>query len=102
MKKFYYYANCKGDLILLKKGYKFTDKNGNEYGASYNDGIWDITELKTGVLVSLASQPVKKKELIQSYIDSKADTVTKLLSQDSYIKLIEKFSELIADYERKL
>ena len=86
------------EIVKWQDGYLFIDKNFNRYGVCKNGKVWDITELTTGLLVN--TKIIYKKKDIQSYIDEMSDAVTRV--KQKFIKHISHFSELIADYERKL
>ena len=101
MKKFNYFTYCKKDgkeLCVAQSGYLYIDKNGNNYGVCCVKRDWKVTELKTGLLVNIGTL---KKDEIQNYIDSKADTITKLLEQPYYKRIIDKFSVMIEEFEKE-
>lgn len=90
-----------------RQGYIYTDRYDNKYGCtkskSGEDGVWLITELKTGHLVNIIGRDPCYRSEIPDYIDSIADFVNEHIvkNENAYPKAKAIIKEAYAKWERE-
>lgn len=112
MKKEVYFITVKreGDKEMHaeeRHGYIYTDRYDNKYGCtkskSGKDGVWLITELKTGHLANIIGREPRTRAEISDYIDSIADFVYKHVTknENAFPKAKAIIKEAYAKWDRE-